>query len=516
MQNRNIQIDNVDRLPQGSGGQHDVAPWVQAKARLDWRATAVLCAFALLALLILYWLFGRDVVAWVRYGEGYTFIWWLLFIGVLYVLLMALRRVVLVEQRGYQVPIWNAHTPQAIDSLIGVDLAYANRKLPNALQVTYSPTEQAALPDFGEDVPEAEIVPELAAVIPLPPNEWLPWFDARPHGLLAAETGGGKSTLFKLIAKSRIERGELLFLLDPHSSDWFGLPAIGGGEDWEAVWCGMQVVINEYQARLQARDEYLRLHNKEKPVSDFTRITVLLDEANTACAKLSVGTKRGERSRWEQFAEALGSGARKVNLSIECLAQSPNVDDLDLSRPMLNNFTRICLDAYTAQILINHSLDTNERKQELRKALQGQEYPAVTTIKGYATLLDRTGLNNIVPPANPERALWRDGYERTYAAIAALRPAQRATQAVSAARIAPSAVHTSVRPKDDMLQNLLNSPLAPQSQTDGRTDGRAKLYLKAMAGAGKSRDYARARMTQLGLTFENKLWTEVRKELGLD
>ncbi|MBX7251644.1 MAG: DUF87 domain-containing protein, partial [Candidatus Promineofilum sp.] len=68
------------------------------------------------------------------------------------------------------------------------------------------------------------------------PAAWLAWFDTRPHGLLAAETGGGKSTTAKAILKSRIERGEMVFILDPHSSDWFGLPSIGGGEDWGAVW----------------------------------------------------------------------------------------------------------------------------------------------------------------------------------------------------------------------------------------------------------------------------------------
>ena len=36
----------------------------------------------------------------------------------------------------------------------------------------------------------------------------------------------------------------MIFILDPHSSDWFGLPGIGGGENWPAVWAGMQVVID--------------------------------------------------------------------------------------------------------------------------------------------------------------------------------------------------------------------------------------------------------------------------------
>lgn len=264
----------------------------------------------------------------------------------------------------------------------------------------------------------------------LPSDEWLDWFDTRPHGLLAAETGGGKSTLFKVIAKSRIERGELLFLLDPHSSDWFGLPAIGGGEDWETIWCGMQVVIAEYKVRLAERDAYLQQYRKEKPVEEFQRITVLLDEANTACQKLSHGTKRGEESRWDQFAQALGSGARKVGISVQLLAQSPNVEDLNLSGPMLNNFTRICLDARTALMLINQSGGAAEYKRELAQAIEGQEYPAATTIKGKVVLLDRAGLDRIGPPRNPQASLWTEGYDRAEQLISAhQQPAQRVVAA---------------------------------------------------------------------------------------
>jgi hypothetical protein len=367
----------------------------------------------------------------------------------------------------------------------------------------------ATLPTSKEQSPQlAETIDTVAM---LPPAEWLSWFDARPHGLLAAETGGGKSTLFKLITKSRIERGELVFLLDPHSSDWFGLPGIGGGEDWEAIWCGMQVVINEYRARLDAREAYLQQFGREKPVDDFKRITVLLDEANTACRKFSVA-KRGEESRWEQFAEALGSGARKVNLSIQLLAQSPNVEDLELSRPMLNNFTRICLDAYTAQLLIQKSLDEKEQKQALSRAIQGQEYPAATTIKGMAVLLDRTGLDRITPPAHPERALWTEGYQRTEQLIAEMRRLKLSQQP------ARPVVSASVRPSATARVSISLADLLSTPTPDGRTaDGqRTKLYLKAMAAAGKTRQYARDRMTALGMPFENSLWTEVRRELGLD
>lgn len=422
---KQVQIDNVDKLPQGAP-HPDSAPWTQPRLSLDWRVTTVLCLFVLLLILVGAWLL-RD---WFQYGSGGTALIAVFVLVFVYALLMALRSVLLVDQRGYKVFIWNANAPKVIEQLIKVDREYAARMFPNAAQLTLTqaPAQQVLEDDaIDGEVVEGEIPPAL-----LPPDEWLPWFDTRPHGLLAAETGGGKSTLFKLITKSRIERGELVFLLDPHSSDWFGLPGIGGGEDWEAIWCGMQVVIGEYRARLEARESYLQQYGREKPTDEFPRITVLLDEANTACRKFSTA-KRGEESRWEQFAEALGSGARKVNLSIQLLAQSPNVEDLELSRPMLNNFTRICLDSYTAQLLIQKSLDEKEQKQALTRALQGQAFPAATTIKGYAVLLDRTGLDRITSPVRPERSLWTEGYQRAEQLIAEMRRPKVAPRTVTAA-----------------------------------------------------------------------------------
>ncbi len=506
-----VQHDSLDReprSPQAPAGDHS---WSRPqRPAFDWRGLGVLCLFALFGLLITYWLFGRDVRYWIQFGGG----GWVPNAAILIALAFLVKRFLLVEQPGgYKVLWFRADEREVIAGMLRVQQAEAARMFAEARQLTLTgaPAQQQQI---EEDYIDGDLVEPPIAL--LPPAEWLPWFDARPHGLLAAETGGGKSTLFKLITKSRIERGELVFLLDPHSSDWFGLPGIGGGEDWEAIWCGMQTVIEEYRARLDARELYLQQFGREKPTEDFPRITVLLDEANTACRKFSIA-KRGKESRWEQFAEALGSGARKVNLSIQLLAQSPNVEDLELSRPMLNNFTRICLDAYTAQLLVQKSLDTKEQKQALTEAIQGQKYPAATTIKGYAVLLDRTGLDRIASPIRPDRALWVEGYQRAEQLIAEMRTKQQratlpARPVVSASAQASPSVRTSVAQPTFSPAELLSAP-AP----DGRTaDGqRTRLYLKAMAGAGKTRAEIRARMDALNMPFENKLLTEVRKELGL-
>ena len=116
-----------------------------------------------------------------------------------------------------------------------------------------------------------------------------------------------------------------------------------------------------------------------------------------------------------------------------------------MTRPMLNNFTRICLDSYTVQLLIQKSLDTTEQKKALAKAAQGQQFPAAATIKGYAVLLDRTGLDRIAAPIRPERALWAEGYQRANQLIAEMRAkTQPGRSVVSAAAQAVSAVSTSM------------------------------------------------------------------------
>ncbi len=419
------------------------------------------------------------------------------------------RRAGLVDWAGGYVVEASALRGLNLDTLsarhTAIEIAYANNSiLQRATNVSNINIPQLA----SAPAIEGEVVdsgPQLLAL-----TEWMPWFDTRPHGLLAAETGGGKSTLFKAIAKSRIERGELLFLLDPHSSDWFGLPAIGGGEDWNAVWCGMQVVIAEYKARLAERDAYLQEYRREKPIEDFKRITVLLDEANTACLELSHGTKRGEKSKWDQFALALGSGARKVGISVQLLAQSPNVEDLELSGPMLNNFTRICLDARTSHLLINQGLNATEEKRELARALEGQAYPAATTIKGKVVLLDRAGLDQIGQPSNPRAALWAEGYERAGLMLR--------TPQIGAQHVTRSVVSASSRAAESARVSIPVPSADAQTRQTVQTvlmSDRVRVYLKAYANQGLTRIQAREKMETRGLKFDNGLWTEVRRELGL-
>jgi len=255
---------------------------------------------------------------------------------------------------------------------------------------------------------EAAAIPTLPALAPIAAAEWLLWLDSRPHILLAAETGGGKSTTAKAILAPRIINSEHIFIIDPHSSDWLDLPSIGGGENWSEVQNAMDAVYTEYKRRLEERDSYRRETGQELAKEHFTRLTVLVDEANSARTALDKA-RRGEVSPWQQFAQVLGSGARKVNISIILLCQSANVEDLGLSGPMRQNFTRIALDDRSIKLMIAQEEMDAARRKDLYAALIGRAYPAATAFDGQVHILDRDGLDKYPRPTNARAQVWNAG-----------------------------------------------------------------------------------------------------------
>ncbi|MBK9944322.1 MAG: hypothetical protein IPP13_22200 [Kouleothrix sp.] len=506
--NKNLTIDNLDTP--NPRADHD-GPWaITPRApRTTWDVELVR------------WLCGTGAAG---------LAWWLLppaisgtalAIAAAYVL----KRWVLTDRiGGIEVRTWrnDVRGRDIVAPLGQAAIEHARRPLPNVS--SYSPTMQQ-LPARRGEVIEGQVVEQSqlsgSSVQALPPSEWLAWFDTRPHGLLASETGGGKSTTAKAVLGSRIACGELVFILDPHSSDWFGLPGIGGGEDWGAVWVGMQVVIQEYRRRLTERDAHMRRFGQELEPAHFPRITVLLDEANLACHKLDVTAKRGDHTPWERFVETLGSGARKVNISILMLAQSPNVEDIGLSGPMRQNFTRIALDAATTRLMTTREETDPQRKKEILAALQGVEYPATSVQRGRVVLLDRTGLDRYPAPHNPSHALWTEGYDRVEATQrrrSLTMPAQRATVAhshPSATLHATASVPADFGAKVADPQVALRSatPVAPLS--NAQRDELVRILRRRKNAQGKplSQDFIRDQLTRAGLTIAQSRLIDLCQEV---
>lgn len=406
-----LQKDDVDKVPKTA---QDVPPWgaPPLPRRLDWRVVAVLCPFGLILFLLLYWLIGGDIRDWVRYGDGgvlVRLVMWGLGLGLLG---LVARRLFLVEQPGgFRVPLWQLDARRAIDGAIEVQRSYAATPFRQVGAYTLTNPPQPATPPALLSQ-EAEIIEQGPDVGPLPPAVWLDWLDRQPHALFAAKTGGGKSTLAKVGLKPRIGGGEQVFVIDPHSNGWFDLPGVGGGENWRQVEEAMLAVHALYQERLSEREQHKRDTGEELDQYHFPRLTVVLDEANNAQAAFEriYSGSRKRTNPWSIFAQVLGSGARKIGISIWLLAVSTVVEDLAISGAMRENFTRFALDDYTIRQLVERDERQAIRRRAIYEQLPGLSYPAVAMVEHEAFLLDRAGLDRIAPPANSRRAAW-DGWD---------------------------------------------------------------------------------------------------------
>lgn len=423
MQQRHIQIDNADRVPQGSAGQHDIAPWAQHRPRwLDWRTAGVLCSFALLLLLIGYWLFGRDLRAWLTYGDGANVVRGMIGLAFVYAVVVVARRALLIEQRGYKVFIWNANAPKVVSELIKVDVAYAQREMANALQVTYSPSTQAPamLPEsFDDETVEAEIVTDAIGLIP--DSEWLPWLIEMPHTMIAGGTGTGKTTLARIELFERLQQGYAGIVLDPKGKDWYGLPVIGGGRKFDAILLTLDQIHTEMAQRFEAYAQGER---------QFDPIKVLVDEVPDIMDACLDMRRRLVDGRWSRFSRQLGSLAREIGISVTLMTQSPLVEDIGMNSAMRKNFTRIAL-GDEAPILIRAERD-GKRRAQLQDLLRDQQYPAAIVRRGVVSLLDTSNVRTLAQRSMLRPLGWQNG-------------AQHVTRPVVSASVkAPDVVSASV------------------------------------------------------------------------
>lgn len=371
---RHISVDNLDKVPQDAQA-HDSAPWQQQRWIPDWRSLAVLCASGLLLLLIGYWLFGRDVKAWIQFGGGDWIVTWPIRIGIGAFALAVIRRALLVNQRGYQVPIWQAL--DLVPQLIEVDTAYADRLFPVAAQVT-STTMPPMLPE--PNVIDAEIVPEDTIGL-VPDSEWRQWITEMPHTMIAGGTGTGKTTLARIELHERLSQGYAGIVLDPKGKDWYSLPVIGSGRKFDEILAMLDSIHGEMAARFEAYGRGER---------QFDPIKVIVDEVPDIMDACLDMRRRMVDGRWSKFSRQLGSLAREIGISVTLMTQSPLVEDIGMNSAMRKNFTRIAL-GDEAPILIRMERD-NKRRSQLQELLRGERYPAALLRHGTVHLLNTSNV----------------------------------------------------------------------------------------------------------------------------
>lgn len=231
-------------------------------------------------------------------------------------------------------------------------------------------------------LPDVE-APALPLDVMKPRDEWMQWIDDQPHTLLAGRTRSGKTWLATAILESRLKRQETVFIVDPHSSGWLGLPTAGSAANDGELKRALVAVLSEYLRRMQERDDYKKRTGQELPHDHFGRMTVLIDEANSISDEL--------KTVWATVCKQLASGSRKVGISLLLMAQSPLVEDLNISGAMRENFARVGLDDRAVQLLIDSERD-KPRKDALRQAVIGLDRPAAAQIGSQIWLLDRRGM----------------------------------------------------------------------------------------------------------------------------
>lgn len=349
------------------------------------------------------------------------------------------------------VPVRTYRNRVSADTIVAgvVDAAKADamRALPNVSSYSPSISHSAHTVD-GQILEDSAALPAPVNVGPLAIAEWLPRLDEQPHAIFAAKTKGGKSTMAKAGLKARIERGEDIFIIDPHSNGWLDLPGVGGGLNWVEVEAGMQAIIDTYQDRMKQREEYIQETGRELPHDHFPRITVVFDEANESRTMISA-LHSPKSNPWPRFVEIMGSGARKVGISLWLICQSALIKNLGGSVVLRRNFTIFALDHATVVELIEDEEPIKERREAIITQLGGQTFPAATVLNGQAFLLDRTGLNTMQPgsaadcawagwdylnrtPRNARRLLSKQKPEtamRASARVDAMRPAMDSTPA---------------------------------------------------------------------------------------
>lgn len=375
------QTDNADHLPPYNGS--DAAPYERpyVAPRTDWAIEGVRWAGGILAMLILYWLIGRDVREWLWTPEASTV---KLVIG-LVILLFVVKRLMLVRQPGGYIvsllDVVKADAQHIMLARLDVEKTHAGTSGRLLAQQTYSPTYQQSKPEPRALIEEAQIVENPPALIP--DQEWLGWIDRTPHLLLAGRTDAGKTTFAEAILAERIHAGDQVLICDPHyqPGKWHGIEATSDIE--QILTLLSQLDTGEMRTRFDA-------FNAGQPTESFQRLTILLDEVPAIVEETfrmtASGTKRIVDDRWQRFARRLGSQARKVRISVILMSQTIFVEDLMINSAYRENFVRVGLGDKARPLLAEESRP--ETKRALYELLRGQEHPAAFEHNGEIHLLD--------------------------------------------------------------------------------------------------------------------------------
>ena len=479
------QSDNLDRLPPERVEAGRIAPWHKPRDTWDVVIARAVGACGLTGFAaLLTWLAAPAALPYVVLGGiGLAGAAW----AKDHIVFERVRGVPVSAARLARVAPDAALAPDSLlAGLLGVDQTYAGAVVP--AQQTYSPTFHNSVETTqAQGQPSALPEPGLQLV---PDAEWRRWIGRAPHLLVAGRTDAGKTTLMEAILNERAAAGDDILILDPHyqPGKWCGLPAVGGGNSFDAILDMLPRVLADMDARYQEFE-------RGKPTEDFQRLTILIDEAPALvdyCMDLTPsGRPRINDMRWPRFAKRLGSEARKVRISVILGSQSTLVTDLLINSQMRENYLRIGLGDRARPLI--HEEANPKRRAQLDELLRGQAHPAAMEWRGDFHLLDTSGVPDLATRRVPMAALWTP--PEPVAGVA--RPV--------VASVRPSAVASAVmRPP--------SAPASVSGQTDRRTVTAAQkmALIRAMRRGGRTREEARGILARMGEGLDNDDWAAAR------
>jgi hypothetical protein len=415
--NKNITIDDLDKNTPVQASHQIQHP----SARADWRQWLVLGVLALIFVVVGWFVFPLYIT--------------LPFVALFF--LAAAKRLLLQDRvAGFTVWTWlnDARSSEIIAGVNAAALAEASREYPTVS--SFSPTIQQpaapkALPSGATaDSPEVTVLPNIG---PLAVTDWLARLNEQPHAIFAAKTKGGKSTMAKFGMQPRIAAGESFFVIDPHANGWLDLPSVGGGLRWNEVRDGILAITDLYRDRHAERRRYIDETGDELDHDFFPRLNVILDEANEMRLELNKIDKRV----WEPFMQVMGSGARKVGLSLWLICQSALIKNLGGSETMRRNYTVFALDHMTIAELVEDEEKSKARREMVIQGIAGQTFPAATVLNGQAFLLDRAGIDR-APIASARSLAWQ-GWQPRQIARSVVAAKEQTSTVVRASVVVPDA-----------------------------------------------------------------------------
>lgn len=399
--------DSADKVPPAPAGRHPLTPVSGADfhkpgLRLPAQAWLILTVACLVPLLLALWgLYGvieHMILLYPWLIDVLGFALFAAFLGVIVGTPIAAGFRLWIGTMHARV-VRTAHGAMAdVVTVMGVTQQVAEGQQA-ALIETMAVHNQFATPNLstlsapgGKPAEKGAEVPALPAptVGLIPSSEWLNWIDQTPHLMIAGRTNAGKTTLATAVLSQRVRANELLCVLDPHDQPgkWFGIPAIGGGRDYDAIFAALAGVLDEMDRR------YERYNVGENA---FERLTVLIDEVPAIVLH--------DKKRWAEFVSQLGSEARKVNMSMVLLTQSPLVRDIEISSVMRNNFVRVALGDQIGDIVRDEPDRT--RRQALDALLVGQSHPAAMEYRMEIHLLDTSDVPTLAKQRTPTARAWQ-------------------------------------------------------------------------------------------------------------